>query len=151
MSEAHDFYARGDAWEKVLEGVQTCGPVGYHTDFLWVVYTDVKEPCDEQDELGRGGSGLTIMGAGDLEGLTNPGPLFWCGNGPWPGTLGRWIGGSGHEIGHALGLPHPPGCEEEKPTCDARALMWFGFEEYPATYLRGDEKAFLRGVDFIRR
>ena len=35
-------------------------------------------------------------------------------------SLGRWIGGLAHELGHALGLLHPPGCEEGLASCDVR-------------------------------
>ena len=59
------------------------------------------------------------------------------------------MGGLAHELGHALGLPHPPGCDEGLPTCDHPALMANGYEAYPDTYLRDDEKAILRSSPFI--
>ena len=147
----HEYYDHGDVWEKILVDVQGCAPVkGYTETFTWVLYVDVEERCGEDQELGRGGPGLTMVGDGDLKGLASPGPYFWCGQGPWAGTLGRWRGGVGHEIGHAFWLPHPPGCDEGLPTCDRGALMGNGYESYPNTYLRDDEKAVLRESPFIK-
>ena len=152
LPRVHQYYDHGDVWEKVLADIQSCAPVEGDTErFTWVLYVDVEERCGEPQELGRGGAGLTMMGRGDLDGLSNPSPYSWCGLGPWEGTLGRWRGGTAHELGHAFHVPHPPGCEEELPTCDHRALMWNGYEDYPDTYLRHDEKVILRRSPFIKR
>ena len=160
MSQPEAFYATGDAWEKIVEGVQHCAPVrGWtasgsydapeSTTTNWVIYPDVEEDCDDPDhELGRGGPGLTILGSTDVEGVTEPGEYRYCDE-VWEGSLGRWIGGLAHELGHALELAHPPGCDEELPTCDHQALMANGFESYPGTYLRDDEKAILGRSPFI--
>lgn len=168
MSQPEDFYARGNAWEKVVEGVQHCAPVRGWADggtydapgstTTWVVYPDVEEACDDVNEageyaheLGAGGWGLTLLGRDDVEGVTNQGgEYYYCDEGPYYGSLGRWIGGLAHELGHALGLPHPPGCDEGLPTCDYPALMHDGYQAYPDTYLRDDEKAILRRSPFIR-
>ena len=150
MSEPAGYYGRGDAWAKVVEGVQHCAPVQHNSpDFVWVIYPDVEESCEEPHELGAGGWGLTILPRGDLEGVTNPGPYFHCDEGPYDGTLGRWIGGLGHELGHALGLPHPPGCDEGLSTCDLDAFMAYGYGIYPETYLRNDNKEVLIRSSFI--
>ena len=159
MSQPHDFYARY-SWQRVLDGVQHCAPVqGFTSETVWVVYPDVITECsptgnagdgmDGYGELGRGGPGLTILGGGDLQGLTEPGDYIYCGEGPYPGPLGRWIGGLAHELGHALGLPHPPGCDEGLPSCDQEAMMQRGYATYPNTYLRDDDKAALRHSPFI--
>ena len=168
MSRPEDFYARGNAWQKVVEGVQHCAPVrgwpgGGSYDApgsttTWVVYPDVEEACDEVNqfgeyahELGAGGWGLTILGRDDVEGVTDPGgEFYYCDEGPYGNSLGRWMGGLAHELGHALGLPHPPGCDEGLPTCDYPSLMHDGYQTYPDTYLRDDEKAILRSSPFIR-
>ena len=52
MSGNADYYSRGHAWEKVMEGVQHCAPVDWDSDFVWVLYVDVDEACDEPHELG---------------------------------------------------------------------------------------------------
>ena len=159
MSQPHDYYARY-SWQRVLDGVQHCAPVeGFTSEVVWVIYADVVTECsptgsagDGQDgygELGRGGPGLTMLGGGDLKGLTEPGDFIYCGEGPYTGSLGRWIGGLAHELGHALGLPHPPGCDEGLASCDYESLMDLGYEPYPDTYLRDDDKAILRASPFI--
>ena len=90
--------------------------------------------------LGRGGNSNAWLGAWDLVGLTDP-EYSHCGQriyGP-----NRWIGGLAHEMGHAFGLPHPPGCDEGLSTCDHGALMATGYADWPNTYLRDDEKEVL--------
>ena len=152
LPEPEDYYARGDAWAKVQDDVQPCAPVEYgRSSFVWVVYVDVDEACDEPQELGRGGNGITMMPRGDLEGLTNPGVYFHCAEGPYEDPLERWIGGVGHELGHAIAdLRHPPGCDEGLPTCtDQWALMQNGFEIYPDTYLVTEDKETLLRSSFI--
>ena len=154
MSQPADSYGTGHAWYKVVAAVQHCAPVQHDSsDFVWVIYPDVEESCEEPHELGAGGSGLTILHRGDLEGVTNPGPYFYCDEGPYDGTLGRWIGGLGHELGHALRLPHPPGCDPWDPaTCDdmeALSLMHVGYGSYPDTYLLPDDKEILIRSHFV--
>ena len=151
MDMPADFYVP-NSWDKVVEGVQHCAPVeGYTSEFVWVVYADVGSECDDPNSVGRGGPGLTIVGHDDLEGLLGNRLSFYdeCGRGPFDGPIGRWIGGMGHELAHALGLPHPPGCEQELPACDWPALMWDGYGDYPHTYLRNDEKETLMRSPFI--
>ena len=156
MSEPAEYYAAGNAWEKVKAGVQHCAPVMHaSSDYRYVIYADVEESCDEPHELGRGGPGLTILHRGDLEGVTSPGPYFHCDEGPYQGTLGRWIGGLGHELGHTLGLPHPEGCDPwDAALCndvEARSLMHDGYSSYPDTHLLPEDKEILIRSPFIGR
>jgi uncharacterized protein YjdB len=140
----------GARWDAALDAVSDCGPRHDDKAFIWIVYFDVDEPCwtDERPQtLGRGGGGLTMLGRWDLLGLTDRGNSLPCGHGGQP--HGRWVGGLGHELGHAFGLPHPPGCEARRPTCDTEALMWWGYAWWPDTYLRDDEKAILRASPFF--
>ena len=153
LSETSDYYDQ-DPWQKVLEGVQHCAPVEDNTStFAWVIYADLEAVCGARGSLGRGGTGLTMVGREDLEGLIGNRLVYYdeCGRGPYAGPVTRWIGGIGHELGHVLGLPHPPGCDDGLPTCDRAALMHSGYETYPDTYLRPDDKQVLWRSPFIEK
>ncbi len=153
LSETSDYYDQ-DPWHKVLEGVQHCAPVEDNTStFAWVIYADLEAVCGAHGPLGRGGPGLTMVGRKDLEGLIGNRLVYYdeCGVGPYDFPVTRWIGGIGHELGHALRLPHPPGCDEGLPTCDFEALMHIGYTLYPDTYLRPDEKQVLWRSPFIEK
>ena len=145
-----EYFESEHGWGRVIESVQHCAPVRHLSDkYTWAIYIDVEFDCDGGGELGAGGSGITIVHGGDLAGLADPEKYQLCGFPP-RGGLG-WVGGLAHEIGHAFGLPHPPGCEQDLKSCDYRAMMWAGFYDYPLTYLREDEKAVLRESVFFRQ
>ena len=154
LPEPEDYYARGNAWEKIQEDVQPCAPVEYgRANFVWVLYVDVEEACGEPHELGAGWNGITMMPRNDLEGLTNPGtPYYYCDEGPYDAPPGRWIGGPGHELAHAIAnLRHPPGCDEGLPSCDpvSSSLMAYGYTTYPDTYLLTKDKELLLRTPFM--
>ena len=145
-AEAH--YSRYP-WTRIFEGVQRCAPVEYGAArFVWVVYADVPNHCSAVERLGAGTLGLTMLPRQDLEGLIGNPVDYGCGE-RWDFPVRRWIGGLGHELGHAMGLPHPPGCNAGLATCDNPALMWQGVYDYPNTYLRPDEVEAVRGAAFI--
>ena len=84
-----------------------------------------------------------------LTGLVIP-ETHEAGGSPPRGSHG-WIGGLAHELGHAFGLPHPPGCDEGWNGCDADALMWAGYAyDYPDTYLTEADKLTLLGSPFFQ-
>ena len=143
MSKDADYYGYGDIWAKVIEGVQHCAPVvhvGEMSDFVWVLFVDAEEACDDyREQLGAGWWGLTLMG--DLETLVSGGePRDYCDIGMYSRPVGGIYGGLAHELAHTLGVPHPPGCDEGLPTCDFGAVMGGGYDAYPDTYLRFDDK-----------
>lgn len=139
-----------ETWTRIVSDAQACAPVAEGGErAVWVVYADVVHRCKAPDRIGAGTLGLTIMGRQDLLGLTGGRSLDDCGR-DWGLPHGRFVGGAGHELGHAFGLPHPPGCDDDLPSCDAGALMSLGYAEFPRTYLRRDEIAQLRSSPYFR-
>ena len=153
LPEDEDYYAYTEVWTRVLRDVQPCAPVVPNDPgFIWALYVDVEEACDGFQALGRGGDGLTLLPGYDLALMQKPGTWTFCDVGTIERSYGSVLGGLAHELGHAFGLPHPPGCDEELPTCDYAALMANGYDVYPDTYLRDDdEKVFLRRSPFIKK
>lgn len=146
-------YYSVDSWNKLFFDVQSCAPVsgGLYASSTtdWVLYADVVHGCNAPGRLGAGMVGLTMLGTEDLQGLIGGRVIDGCGV-EFFQPVTRYIGGAGHEIGHTLGLSHPPGCDAGLPTCDFGALMWSGYALYPNTYFRADEKSILLASPFIR-
>lgn len=133
-------------WNNVLnEAFPKTGATFNDPSNVWIFFVDAGAGCNQLS--GGGTSGIVVLSHNDLRGLI--GDEFLDCNGveypPWTFTPQRWIGGQGHELGHAYGLPHPPGCDDGLPKCDYDALMWTGFYNgFPnSTYLREDEKPIL--------
>lgn len=150
MLQPSSFYAV-DTYSKVFAEARRCGPVtaGSSQNVVWIVYADVVHGCNQPGRIGVGSPGLAVLGREDIQGLAGEPSDGDCGRNPsYP--VGRYIGGAGHELGHAFGLPHPPGCDAGSQACDWPALMWAGYASYPNTYLRDDEKQKLRESPFFR-
>lgn len=149
LPQPSSYYTTG-SWDKVFSDVQPCAPVTYASaTTTWLLYVDVLDtPCTDPGRLGAGTLGLTMLPRADLEGLIGHTAYDACG-GAYTAPVGRWIGGLGHELGHAFGLPHPPGCDTGQPTCDSGALMWSGYGAFPSTYLRDSDKNTLRTSPFF--
>lgn len=135
-------------WFNVLEEAfeLTGGHFG-DPDDLWVYYVDAAPACGQ----GTGAAAsVALLPRNDLLGLAGEPTIGTCSGQPEAdqGTC-RWVGGLGHEVGHALGLPHPAGCEEGLATCATRSLMWFGYFAYPDTFLTPAEQAALLDSPFI--
>ena len=94
-----------------------------------------------------GTSAVALLGANDLRGL-NGEPLVPINPGDVTTNPGfdRWVGGMGHELGHAFGLDHPAG-SPGGPNDDC--LMYLGYLAYPDTYLRLEDKTHLMGSGFF--
>jgi len=116
---------------------------GQRSDRITMFYIDADPACGQSG--GSAAVGTGVIAANDLRGLTGEPTIGICPN-EAPDRLGkgRWIGGLGHELGHAFGLPHPPGCDRGLPSCDGLALMWAGYSLFPSTYLRPEEKVALQ-------
>ncbi len=114
----------------------------------WVYYIDANCGCDQCG--GCGGSGLVVIGANDLKGLVGYEIDKSCPNVVHSYKSCRYVGGMGHELGHALGLPHPPECDEDFPTCWDHDLMMYGYITYPDAYFNESDKTRLSNSPFIR-
>lgn len=151
LPEPEEYYAYTEVWERVLEGVQPCAPVGPADEdptivphYIWALYVDVHEACDGGQSLGAGAFGLTLLPGYDLALMIEPGTWTFCDVGTIERTYGSVLGGLAHELAHTFRLPHPPDCDPvELPSCDDESLMWNGWYIYPDTYLREEEKAVL--------
>ena len=107
--------------------------------FVWVFYIDA-EPDDHQ-QVG-GGNGVALLPRQDVLGILGLRPESVC----------RWIGGLGHELGHAFGLDHPANCENKRadqgsPEC--QSLMFLGYLNYCGTLLTSEHKAQLDQSPFF--
>lgn len=148
--------AAGWFWINVLgDGFAATGGGFNDPDNRWIYYIDAEPSCTQYT---GGTQGVAMMPSGDLRGLNGESNINPCG-GPPADTAGkhRWIGGGGHEVGHAFDLPHPPGCGSPGPWSGCTggqlasdSIMWLGFRTYPATYfLTQDKTALLAFTGFF--
>jgi hypothetical protein len=144
-------YYLDDTYNKLVADLQPCQPVRRGAaNFAWMVYADVLHGCNPVGRLGVGSLGLALLGRGDLQGLSDSRIVQSdCGLEGGSAGIGRYLGGSALELGHAFGLQHPPGCDAEDPACDRSALMFSGYSIYPNTYLRDDDKAHLAASPYF--
>ena len=159
LAENADFYdyPGADVRGNVLEGVQHCAAVEHWSpDFVWAIYVDFPDTCHPKlDTLGTGGAGIATLGRGDLVGSLAflrgeaQSTIHNC-EGTFVDPPPRWAGGLAHELAHTMGVPHPPECEDGLATCDGYAVMSYGWDLYPDTYLRFDDKETLMRSPFIR-
>lgn len=138
------FYA-GRFWESALADAFALTGGGFNNpNDRWLFYIDA-DPLPAQ-YIG-GTSGVALFGANDLRGL-NGEPLVPINPGD-PATnpgFDRWVGGMGHELGHALGLPHP---DDSPGGPDDYALMFYGYLTFPDTYLRPIDETILLNSGFF--
>jgi len=114
---------------------------------LWALYVDAQPVCGQCG--GCGGGRVTVIARNDLRGLVGEAFEKVCPTDADTNTRCRWIGGLGHELGHAMGLQHPAACDAGLPSCDWGALMFTGYASYPNTYLRADDKLKLNATPYL--
>lgn len=141
----------GGFYESVLsDGFALTGGSFNDPNNRWIFFVDADPICGQYT---GGTSGIALLPANDLRGLTNQATVPVCPGDP-SGVIGvnRWIGGLGHELGHACNLPHPPGCDNGNCTGGQYAynsLMYIGYYYYPNTYLLDENKTLLLAGGFF--
>jgi len=147
------WYATNDAgsdqslwfWFKALaDGFALTGGGFNDPNNRWVFYIDADPACGQATGAA---AGVALLPANDLRGLVGEANVPPCVGQP-PDTKGlcRWFGGLGHELGHALGLPHPVPCPGGATD---GALMCLGYITFPDTYLLPADKASLGTSPFL--
>jgi hypothetical protein len=121
------------------DGFEKTGGTFDDLRFVWVFYVDA-EPEDQQ-RVG-GGNGVALLPRQDVLGILGLRTESVC----------RWVGGLGHELGHAFGLEHPANCENgtgDPGSPECQSLMFLGYLNYCGTLLTPENKAQLDQSSFF--
>lgn len=120
-------------WYNVVnDGFSLTGGNFNDQEHIWIFFIEAEPACGQLG--GAGTASVAVLPANDPRGLVGEQMIPYCPDEPLDNRPPcGWVGGFGHELGHAFGLPHPPGCDQGSSSCDAPALMWGGFRDYPDT------------------
>ena len=134
-------------WNRAID---TVNAKFYDPNNIYIIYVDAQASCTPNNTIG-GTSGIAVMGVNDLHGLAGEPIEASCSGSFDLSEESRWIGGLGHELGHALGLPHPLGCDDDdvSTSCDNDSIMYLGFRDYPDTHLGASALAILNSSGFF--
>ena len=136
-------------WNNILQdGFPPTGGMVNDPNNRWVFYIDANPGCDQCG--GCGGNGIVVISANDLKGLVGYEIDKSCPNVVKTFESCRYVGGMGHELGHALGIMHPPECDEDSPLCWDEDIMGFGYTTYPVAYFNESDKEKLNNSPFIQ-
>jgi hypothetical protein len=103
----------------------------FYKEYTWLIYIDALGG-------GNGAEPRAILGEADLKGLIGQSQ----GKHPTDRLVSRWIGGGGHELGHAFGLDHPGDAY-------ADSIMQTGYLKYPDCFFTTDARALLKASPFM--
>jgi predicted Zn-dependent protease len=139
----------GQFWNNILvDGFALTGAQFNDPNSIFAFYIDAHPICGQCG--GCGTSGVLAIGANDLRGIADQSWVTICPGETYEFKPCRFVGGLGHELGHAFGLPHPSGCESSDVDCDYSSIMWTGFYDYPNCYFSQTEKQSLLKNPFIQ-
>jgi hypothetical protein len=137
------------SWHRVLaDAFPATGGSFRDPNNRWIFYIDADLGCGQQ--IG-GAEGVALVQANELRCFAHLNRIDECtGAIVEPDLVCNCVGGLGHELGHALGLPHPPGCEEDPsaPLC-RQALMFLGYRRYPDAILLPADRSVLAAGGFF--
>lgn len=138
-------FSAGRFWESVLaDAFAITGGRFNDPNNRWAFYVDA-DPLAGQYTGGT--SAVALMPANDLRGLNgDPTVAINPGDPTVNPGFNRWVGGLGHELGHAFGLEHPA---DSPGGPDDNTLLYLGYLTYPDTYLRPSDKSFLLASGFF--
>lgn len=154
-----EFYSTGENahtfgfWNNLLtDGFSLTGGGFNDPNNRWIFYLDSPVGCGQ---FGGGAAGGVVgLAQHDLRGLTGQSNIPACSNqSPDPRGVCRYVGGLGHEVGHAFTLPHPPGCDQGDQTMcgelQFNSLMYLGYSFFPNTYLLDQDRVSLMSTGFF--
>ncbi len=133
-----------------FRAIDTIGAKFNDPNNIHVIFIDAMQSCPEDSAVG-GTSGIAVLPENDLRGLAGQQTLPNC-KGKFDNRgEKRWIGGLAHELGHALTLPHPPGCDDvpRGVECDLKSIMSLGYEDYTTAHFSLVDKATLMNSGFF--